>query len=162
MREIQLTKGYVALVDDADYDVVAAYKWTASMNRKSGKVYARRSEGRRCFYMHRQLLGNPKGKIVDHYDLDGLNNQRLNLRACKDDQNQSNKAIQANNSSGRKGVCFISSRGKFEAKIGKKNKLFIGHFDTADEAALAYDAAARKRFGEFARVNFPCQGEMAA
>lgn len=79
MREIPVKGGYVALVDDSDYERVAAHKWTYLKAKGSLTIYARTSIARRTVYMHRFILGEPQGLVVDHEDGNGLNNQRSNL-----------------------------------------------------------------------------------
>src|ERR1700733_15352358 len=97
MREIPLTKGYVALVDDADFERVNRLKWTATeCHRKDGsvkKVYAYRMVGRKTVFLHRFLLGLPPGRKpqVDHHDGDGLNCQRQNLRVASNAENSRNR-----------------------------------------------------------------------
>ena len=97
MKTIELTQGYIALVDDADFDRVSAHKWYANVDRRRGKVYAyRKTHGphdkRKSIYLHRVLLGVSDPKVrVDHDDGNGLNNQRYNLRPCTNGQNNMNQ-----------------------------------------------------------------------
>lgn len=93
MRQVCLTKGFVALVDDDDYDYVARYKWR--VQRRKNHCYAIRHsyEGgkQRTRYMHREIMGVRDPKIeVDHVNHDGLDNQKSNLRACTRAQNRQN------------------------------------------------------------------------
>jgi hypothetical protein len=156
MKEIPLTKGKTALVDDADYDWLCQWRWHCA----AGDRYAARGNG---IYMHRQIMGlpevrNPRGENgnypeVDHVDRDGLNNQRGNLRVCTRQQNLRNKGRQSNNRSSRfKGVTRHRQRRKWTAWIEHK---YLGVFDDEVQAARVYDAAAKERFGEYARLNFP-------
>lgn len=152
MREIPLTKGAVALVDDEDYARVAAFKWHRS---KSG--YAARTDrrvGKRYVMMHRFVLGFPDAPQIDHVDLNGLNNQKANLRPCTPTQNLRNRPPLK----GRefKGITFRHEKGRWEAGIYiARRRLFLGTYKTDVAAARAYDAAAIKYFGEFAWLNFP-------
>ena len=164
MREIQLTQGYVALVDDADYEELMRYKWRAQVGTRT--VYAVRRQptvaGVRgsIVLMHRQIK-NTREPNVDHWDGNGLNNQRLNLRPCGVSQNGGNARNSKNNTSGFKGVSVFIDR--WQSGICVKGKqIHLGHFRDKQAAARAYDTAARKYFGEFARVNFPLEGERAA
>ncbi len=156
MKEILLTRGYVALVDDADYEWLSQWKWSALTSGTSKRVYASRHGG---ILMHREILGLRKGQKGDHKDLNGLNNQRSNLRKATTQQNNANVLPR----SGRKYKgAYLSHQGKLRkpwyAMITVNRKFtWIGCFETEIEAAKAYDKAAAKAFGEFARLNFPCQ-----
>lgn len=156
MKEIKLTQGKVALVDDDDFERVNAFKWQAFKNYQTW--YARRNEGtspRKNVRMHQYILG-VKGKAsqVDHCDGDGLNNQRSNLRIATMMQNQANRGPQRNNTSGFKGV--YKHEGNWRAQIKYKGeKISLGAYPDPAEAARAYDRKARELFGEFAWQNFP-------
>ncbi len=150
---VTLTKGYEAVVDAADVPLVAGRNWYAQVSPKA--VYAARSEivdGRqRCVLMHRAIAAAPDGLDVDHRDRDGINNRRKNLRVATRQQNQANRAANANCASGIKGVRDIGSG--FTAEIeAAGGRYYLGKFDSAAEAAAAYQGAARVLFGEFARV----------
>lgn len=111
--------------------------------------------------MHRLLI--PDVPEVDHKDGDGLNNQRSNLRAATSAQNQANKrsilSVGGRPASSRfKGLCWFARHQKWQVNIRvDKKRRFLGYFADEIEAALAYDAAAREAWGEFAWLNFPSQ-----
>jgi hypothetical protein len=159
VRTIPLTQGQVALVDDADYEWLSAFKWYASKTR-SGDYYAvrnvRAGGQRRTFRLHQAIL--PGVPEVDHRNQDKLDNQRHNLREATRAQNQANKGVGSTNTSGFKGVYWHKHAGKWRALIwsgGRQRQ--IGSFETSKEAAEAYDRAAIKTFGSFAYLNFPAK-----
>lgn len=160
MSTVPLTQGYCALVDDADFDrVMAAGPWQATPSR-GGRVYAqrhvRRRDGRKTSQkLHTFLTGWPE---VDHRNGDGLNNRRENLRRVSRTQNNANARLRKDSTSGFKGVSWQKRDRTWYARIVVSGqRRFLGCFRTAEEAARAYDAAARELFGEFARPNFPME-----
>jgi hypothetical protein len=164
MRRIKLTKGYTALVDNADYRrVMDAGPWHAFVDFRKGKllnVYAVHSEYTKgstpvTVRMHRFVMKlKPSSSIpVDHKDHDGLNNQKENLRLAKNGKNARNVRLYSNNTSGFKGVSLQEGKWKSTIRYNKK-QIYLGMFTTKEKAARAYDVAARKLFGEFAYTNF--------
>lgn len=150
MKEIQLTQGYAAQVDDADFEWLSKWKWGYS----DGYAVRYDFSNKKAVYMHRVIIDTPDGMKTDHINTkDTLNNQRNNLRACTSSQNQANKGLNKNNTSGFKGV---SREGKkWRAVIMVDNKYIrLSCHDTPEQAAHAYDGAAKKYFGEFASLNF--------
>jgi hypothetical protein len=149
---VPLNKGHVVFVDEADAPEIRASRWRSEYICKTW--YAVRNEGRKKIYMHRQLLGFPACR-VDHKDGNGLNNARNNLRRSTPSQNCAN-ARKKSNGSDFLGVSFDASRQQWRAQIKVMYQAkFLGRFSTQEEAARAYDVAAVKYFGEFAKLNFP-------
>ena len=156
-KEIPLTRGMVALVDDEDYERVNKLSWYLGPSIK-GRHYARstvRGTKSEILYMHRFVTFAKNGQVVDHANGDTLDNRKINLRICNQSQNMGNSKRHKRNKSGFKGVYLEKRTGKYVSSIKCNKKFWIGSFDTAEKAARAYDAKARELFGEFARCNFP-------
>lgn len=152
MKEIQLTKGKTALVDDCDYDNIVKYKWCATPH-KNGRWYANAWVCGRKTLMHRLILGIDISGDIDHRDGDGLNNRRYNLRQATRAQNNANQQVTPHTSK-FKGVCWDKNRGKWSAKIKVDGIIRnLGRYDREEDAGHAYDIAAFNVFGEFARLN---------
>lgn len=159
-REVPLSRGLVALVDDEDYArVAAAGPWHVNPGRRT--IYAQRNTrradgGKTTQSMHRFIADVA---AVDHVNGNGLDNRRANLRAATSAQNAANRPRRVDSKSPFKGVLINNDRGRpWRAQIhhdGRKRHL--GCFDTAEEAARAYDVAALGAWGEFARLNFPLE-----
>lgn len=163
MREISLSRGLVAVIDDRFYDEISKYSWSAKPSPYS--FYAVRSEHytladgrRRCRHtqMHRSILelsGVAPGRRVDHRDGNGLNNQLSNLRPADAAKNNYNSRLRKDNSSGYKGV-RLTRNGNWEARIRHNRRLIsLGRFVSPELAAVAYDRAAIELFGDFALTN---------
>jgi hypothetical protein len=154
MREIALSRGLVALVDDHNFDWLNRWKWHA---HKADKIwYARRNEGRgetrTTVLMHREILQLRGGSRGDHKDGNGLNNLEENIRAADAMTNGQNRRPNAGRS--LKGVSFHKGSWIARITVGGVTK-HLGCFSSEESAARAYDAAALIYFGTFARLNFP-------
>lgn len=160
-ESIPLTKGFVALVDDEDYErVTSAGRWRALPNSNNeNRVYAVHDGARgKTVRLHNFLTGWP---LTDHINGNSLDNRRVNLRPATKSQNGANRVIGVNNASGFKGVHL--DRNRWRAVVRLDGRLVsLGYHPTAEDAARAYDAAALEHFGEFACVNFPINGERSA
>lgn len=159
MKEIPLTQGKVALVDDEDFELVNQYRWYALRNHRT--FYAvkqmRQVDGRRgLLWMHRLILGlTDSRQQADHINHNGLDNRRVNLRVVSQSENAQNRRMALANKSGFKGVALDSRTQRYRVQIRINRKpTTIGYFATAEEAARVYDAKARELYGEFACVNF--------
>lgn len=156
VKEISLTQGKVALVDDADYEYLTLFNWQGSEDKNTwyAKRAAKQANGRATTVsMHREILSVARGVYVDHIDGDGLNNQRHNLRQCTAQQNQFNARTRTDNASGYKNVYWHKREGRWCTHITINGKLrHIGSFLTIKEAVNAYNEMASKHYGEFARL----------
>lgn len=145
------------MVDDADFEFLNQWRWYAHKSRDT--FYAVRTpviDGKQVtIKMHRLILGLTDPSIHgDHRDLNGLNNQRCNLRACTHAENRRNSKLQSNSTTGFKGVSLYKRYNKFRAQIEIHGKgKTLGYFESAIDAAKAYNEAAKKYHGEFARIN---------
>ena len=164
MKEVELTRGYVAVVDDEDFERIAASKWSVLLTPTSG--YAVRNaptvDGvRGMIWMHHEIMGSPTAERLDHVNGNGLDNRRCNLRQASKAENGRNRRINANNTSGFKGV--VRHGAKWKAQTSDADgRVYLGLHETKIAAARAYDDFARSRFGSFAALNFPSEGERAA
>lgn len=148
-----------AMVDDEDFEELNQFKWHLSK-----KGYARRNfwinDKRTVQPMHRFINKTPHGLQTDHIDGNKLNNQKSNLRTCTNSQNMMNKSVHKNNRLGIRGVRITRRKRKssiyesISARISVNGaSIYLGAFKTVKEAALAYNDAAKKYFGEFAWTN---------
>jgi len=157
IKEIALTQDKFAIIDDENFEWLSSYRWQAS---KQGNAWyavrwsSRRNGKRKLLYMHREILNTPAGMDTDHRDHNTLNNRQDNLRIASRLQNNQNQR-KYEGSSRFKGVCWNRRSSKWFAYIQSEGqRIHLGCFDSEINAALAYDAAARKYFGEFACTNF--------
>lgn len=161
MKQIPLTRGLVALVDDEDYEWLSQWRWHAHEHNK-GHFHATRyvrtevktkwGHKYKRLLMHREIMNAPEGTDVDHWDRDELHNWRANLRVCTRSQNIANAQRSSANTSGYKGVYRMKGPWAARIKCEGRNH-FLGYFDTAEAAARAYNEAAVRLFGDFACVN---------
>jgi len=158
LKEIKLTQGKVALVDDEDFDRLSAFKWHARKDDKQ-PFYAVRMDysytPKKMVKMHRFILGvtDPK-KVVDHINHDTLDNQKANIRACRIAENTLNTTSKKNSTSKYLGVSRSKKCKSWVAQIQKdKKNIYLGSFKIEEHAAEAYNKAAAELFGEFANPN---------
>lgn len=151
MKEIKLTQGQVALVDDEDFEFLSQWNWAAFKHRND--YYAIRKKAPRL--MHRLIMKAEPGLQIDHIDHNGLNNQKVNLRRCNNSQNHMNMKPLSKTTK-YKGIEYRKTKTPYyKAYISPDGKkIDLGRFSNEIDAARAYDEAAKKYYGEFAYLNF--------
>lgn len=148
MKEIKLTQGKVALVDDEDYEWLKLRKWCAY---KSRNIFYASSNN---VSMHSLLIDCPKGKHIDHVDHDGLNNQRNNLRIVTHRQNQQNQNTKK--SSQYPGVYWSNKMSRWAAQIKiNKKQIALGTYHNEIDAFRAYYDAVLSIGGEMLDFPYP-------
>ncbi len=158
---VSLPCGREFLLDEADLGVLDDARWVSKVRLPGRQVCVQGRMDGRWVALHRYLLQPDDGQVVDHINGDGLDNRRCNLRVCSQMQNLRNSRIRTDNTSGFKGVSPQCNR--WQASISVSGRpIFLGSYATPEDAAAAYDHAARTHFGIFAALNFPETGERAA
>lgn len=154
-KELKLTQGKVALVDDEDFEFLNQWKWQW-VDRYPSRVTLISETGvvRKRLYLHKVIMNTPKGMLCDHINHSTLDNRKENLRNCTNSENQRNRRIHKRNKSGYKGV---SKHGTgWRVFVDKNNKhVFSKTYRDIVVAARAYDEKAKEIHGEFANLNFP-------
>lgn len=147
MKEIPLTQGKVAIVDDEDYPDLIKHNWHVSLS-SSGQPYAvrtvKKANGKQTSQMlSRFLMGvTEKNQEVDHKNHDTLDNRRINLRICSRRQNQQNRLGKMN--SKYPGVTWHRGKNRWQARISVSGKrVHLGHFVDELDAAKAYERGVR-------------------
>ena len=158
-RKITLGDGEFTMVDQKDFYRFSKYHWYFSSSGK--KLYVSRSvrvgpEKVRTVRLHREIIRPAKGLVVDHRDGNTFDNRSDNLRPATHTQNMQNRCKRKNTASKYVGMWLDTKRNQWAVRITvNKKKIWLGRFDSEIDAAHAYDEAAKKYFGEFARLNFP-------
>ena len=162
MNLLPLTQGYVAIVDDDDYERLKNHKWRAKRHY-GNKLYAVRyvcmNGWAKQVFLHHEVLGltsAPPGRVVDHINGNSLDCTRANLRICTHAQNCQNRRHQKNSRSKYKGVKIIEEKSgfRYRAAITANNKLYyLGTFKDEYSAMAAYNVMAIRLHGKFAYIN---------
>lgn len=150
-----MAHGREVKVDDSDYDLLSQYTWWISTTGYAFRTIYNKGQ-KRHQAMHREIMGvTDRYVLIDHIDGDKLNNSRSNLRLSNKSTNGCNRPRTCKNTTGYKGVTRHSQCKRYISQIRAKGKnYYLGLFPTAEEAAHAYDAAARMHFGDYAYLNF--------
>jgi hypothetical protein len=165
MREIPLTQGYVALVDDEDFERFGHLKWCVAIGMNGHVQHAKRRISKVpnvCVTLHREIMQAAPHEVVDHKNGNPLDCRRENLRRTTQHRNTQNKGLHHNKQTSKYKGVSKTQQGNYRARIYAGHEIWLGRFDNEEDAARAYDEAARKHFGEFAALNFPRAGERAA
>lgn len=157
MKQVQLSRGEMATVDDEDHPLVAQYKWHANKKGYAVGSIPTGRRGARHVLMHRLILGAQRGEQVDHVDGKPLNNTRANLRIATHSENCRNSIGKASNRASQfKGLNWDRKLAKWRVYIGASGRsIYVGIYADELQAALAYDQAARQHHGDYACLNFP-------
>ena len=148
MREIPITKGMVAIVDDEDYEYLSKWKWYYSCGYAKRKIW--KNGIARSMSMHRDILKPTRELHIDHINHNGLDNRKNNLRLCTQSQNMGNSIMRSDNTSGKRGVIWNKGRHKWMAQINCGGKHFyLGLFVNMEDACNVYDKKAEELFGEY-------------
>ena len=151
MKEIKLSNGMVTMVDDENYEHLNKFKWHSQKGRYTYYVIRHGNKENTTIRMHREIMNPQKKMEIDHIDHNGLNNQKYNLRICTRSENHMNEDHKGK----LKGSYYERKYGLFKSRITHNGKdIFLGYYKTRIEAAVAYDRAALKYFGEYANLNF--------
>ncbi len=155
-HQIPLGNGHVALVDPTEYNHLSKHDgFLSGTGYAAGFVPI---NGRYSLvYMHRFIMHASPGQVADHINgANKLDNRRANLRFATPQQNSQHKRLSSLSCTGLKGVGWHKRRCKYQARIQLQGtRCHLGFFDDSQEAAIVYDAAARKLFGKFAVCNYP-------
>ena len=160
-RLIRLAQPKYAKVDPEDYERLRKYEWFARKGRNcfyaQGYVLAGKAGKNRLIYMHQMVIKIPDGMVIDHINLDGMDNRSTNLRPATHSQNMRHrKKFLGAMYSKYKGVHWHKLHKKWAARITfERKQIHLGYYLSEIEAAKAYDRAAIKYHGEFTCLNFP-------
>lgn len=144
-----VTPNFVFLIDREDVDILGDSHW-----HKNGGGYAAAYINKETKWFHHAAINAPDEAEVDHINGDRTDNRKANLRICTRLENCRNRGISSRNKSGYKGVSWRKDGNKWQSQITVHGKIIIiGKYEKAEEAAKAYDVAAVKYYGEFARLN---------
>lgn len=157
MKEIPLSHGKVAIVDDDDFERFSTFTWFYHHTGYAVRNTSRKLGKQKQISLHREIMNALPGQSIDHKNRNTLDNRKINLRFATSSENCCNKIVQGDVFLGLKGIDYNPSRSKknpWRAKIRKNGKcVYLGLFSNHIDAACAYNSAALKVHGEFACLN---------
>ncbi len=150
IKKIKLTKGYEAIVDNKDFIYLSKFKWCWS----HGYAIARLPKGKGLHMrMHRLITQAKEDELVDHINMDTLDNRRINLRICTKSQNMRNRGKQKNNTSGYKGIGWDKERNRWKVQLSANDKNIMKRFKELEDAMRFYQELAGIYHRDFARAD---------
>ena len=142
MKTIKINLGQKIVIDDEDFEKVSQHTWSTWHIYRRGKYEwgcPKATIKNRSITLSRFIMNPPQGLQIDHIDRDRFNNQKSNLRICSNSINGHNRGMLKSNTTGVVGAYYDKYHKKFRAEIRfNDEKMFIGYFETVDEAGLAY------------------------
>lgn len=148
---VLLACGAEAIIDAEDAAEVGKHNWYLGTRGYVRTWLPLGSGKQRVLYLHRLVMGDPEGKLVDHQKGVKADNRKVALRVATHAENMKNVKTPCTNTSGIKGVHWSEARKKWRARIVHEGKsIHLGYFTNVEEAAKAYREAALKYHGEFA------------
>lgn len=155
MKEIKISGGKSAIVDDEDYEYISSYKWRYLAGYAARAIFV--GDKQKAILMHRVINKTPEGFDTDHINGNRLDNRRSNLRTASRSQNLINKGKQSNNTSGYKGVSWHKVVGAWGVNIGLNGKcVHAGYFDSIEDAVRARKKLERFFYGDFSHRGEKC------
>ena len=156
VRVLSLTQDQIAIIDPENFNAASLFRWSASRSHSTWYVRQRQPRNTERPHLHAFLTGR---KDIDHINGNGLDNRQCNLRPSYGNNNRNRHSHPG--SSLFKGVTW--HKGKWQASLKINGvSLYLGRFAVEEDAARAYDTAAREHHGAYGRYNFPQPGEQPA
>ena len=146
-KQIKMSTGKIVLVDDEDFEELNQYKWCC-MDGYAARKSSRKVPGRPVIVMHRVIMNAPKGMMVDHINHNKLDNRKENLRICTNSENQRNRGVPRNSTSGYKGVHRERNGWRAQVHVGNAT-VYLGIHPTPELASQAYENKCKELFGDF-------------
>ena len=138
------------IIDEDMYYILIKYTWCLN-----GRGYVQSKIDGKIIRLHRYILNCYDETIkVDHINGNPLDNRKINLRFSTNNENGQNKTKINGCTSKYIGVCYHKHNKKWQADIKVNGeKIYIGQFNTEEEAAVARDEYTKKYFPNFGKIN---------